>query len=314
VLLAVCSKNNLEDAFPVFERHPAMVLKGTHFAAYRINWRSKAANLRELAAELNIGLDSLVFLDDNPVERAAVRSELPDVLVPELPSDPAQYRAALLELDVFESLALTAEDRQRGRLYADQAQRREFEDSIRGASIEEYLAGLNMVVEIAPANSATLSRVAQLTNKTNQFNLTTRRYSEDDVVALRDQGSDVFGMRVTDRFGDNGLVGVAILGPLVGGGCEIDTLLLSCRVMGRGLETALLSFIAGQARALGCTTLRGRFVPTAKNAPARDCYAGHGFRLAEQLEDGSQVWELELAEQDVTTPTWLTVYAPELVA
>src|SRR5262249_34292619 len=142
------------DAMPVFERHPAMVLKREHIAAHRINWQPKAANIRELAAELNIGLDSLVFLDDNPVERAAVRAELPDVLVPELPTDPSQYRAALLELLVFDSLALTTEDRQRGKLYAEQAQRREFEASVQGASIEDYLAGLNMLVEIEPVNAS----------------------------------------------------------------------------------------------------------------------------------------------------------------
>jgi FkbH-like protein len=313
ILLAVCSKNNLDDAMPVFERHPAMVLKREHIAAQRINWQPKSANIRELAAELNIGLDSLVFLDDNPVERAAVRAELPDVLVPELPTDPSQYRAALLELLVFDSLALTTEDRQRGKLYAEQAQRREFEASVQGASIADYLAGLNMLVEIEPVNAATLPRVAQLTNKTNQFNLTTRRYSEADIVAMREGGSAVLGMRVTDRFGDNGLVGVAILGPASDGARAVDTLLLSCRVMGRGVETALLAYLAEQTRRDGATVLRGEFIPTAKNAPSADVYAQHGFTLVEQTDDGSQRWELDLTAHDVTTPAWLEVRVPELI-
>jgi len=284
-----------------------MVLKRGHIATQRINWRSKASNLREIAAELNIGLDSLVFLDDNPVERAAVRSELPEVLVPELPTDPAQYRATLLELDVFESLAVTKEDRQRGRLYTEQAQRRDFETSTHGASVEDYLSSLNMRVEIASANPANLPRIAQLTNKTNQFNMTTRRYTEADVAALQANGSDVYGMDVSDRFGDNGLVGVIILDPLDDGRREINTLLLSCRVMGRGVESALLGFIAEHARSSGASRLRGRFIPTTKNEPARDCYANHGFSAVEQVTDGSVVWELDLTRQSVHIPAWLTV-------
>jgi FkbH-like protein len=307
ILLAVCSKNNLDDALAVFDGHPSMVLKRTHIAAHRINWQPKTANIRELAAELNIGLDSLVFLDDNPVERATVRAELPEVLVPDLPSDPAFYRAALLELDVFESLGLTAEDRERGRLYAEQALRRDFEETLRGTSIEDYLAGLGMVVEIEPATSVTIPRIAQLTNKTNQFNLTTRRYTEADIVAMRDGGSDVLGLRVTDRFGDNGLVGVAILGPLEDGVRDIDTLLLSCRVMGRGVETALLAYLADQARASGATVVRGHFIPTSKNAPARDVYSSHGFRLVSEGVDEGQTWELNLANQELAAPRWLTV-------
>ena len=315
ILLAVCSKNNLEDAWPVIEHHPAMVLKPAHFAARRINWNSKAANLREIAVELNIGLDSLVLLDDNPVERAAVRAELPEVLVPELPSDAAQYRAALLDLDVFESLALTAEDRARGRLYAAQAHRRDFEASTRGVStsLDEYLSGLSMVVEIAAADSASLPRIAQLTNKTNQFNLTTRRYSEGDLSAMLAGGADVWGMRVTDRFGDNGLVGVVILEPLQDGAREIDTFLLSCRVMGRGVESALLGCAAERARATGATRLRGRFIPTAKNAPAGDCYSRHGFNLIQRLADGSEVWELDLLQRSVPVPVWLSVVAVQPV-
>lgn len=312
ILLAVCSKNNAEDALPVFDTHPAMLLRSSHFAAYRINWQPKPNNLRELAAELNIGLDSLVFIDDNPVERAAVRAELPEVLVPEWPGDPAQYRQALLELDVFESLALTDEDRNRGKLYAEQRTRREFEEASVGSSVEEYLADLQMVVEIAPASAATLPRIAQLTGKTNQFNVTTRRYTEGDLLAMQSRGYEVFGMRVTDRFGDNGLTGVAILGPVLDGAREIDTLLLSCRVMGRQVETALLDFLAERTRAEGGHVLRGDVVPTAKNEPARDCYARHDFTLLEEQANGTSVWQLDVAESAPRAPRWLTVRVPEV--
>ncbi len=310
ILLAVCSKNNREDALEVIEKHPGMVLKSEHIAAYRINWQSKVANLREIAAELNIGLDSLVFLDDNPAERALVRSELPAVLVPELPADPAEYRAALLDLDVFESLAVTSEDRQRGKMYAQQAERRKDETASSGASLGDYLAGLDIHIEIGDADSATISRIAQLTSKTNQFNVTTRRYSEADIRTMQAAGAVIQGIRVRDRFGDNGLVGVSILAPPTDGVREIDSLLLSCRVLGRGVETALLASLAKSARTSGISRLRGVFVPTPKNTPAADCFARHGFSLVEQLENGTQVWELDLAEHDLQVPSWLDVQAP----
>jgi FkbH-like protein len=307
VLLAIASKNNYADVAPVFEGHPAMVLRWSHVAAQRINWSPKAANLRELASELNIGLDSLVFLDDNPVERAAVRAEVPEVLVPDLPRDPALYRAALLELDVFESLGLTAEDRNRGKLYAEQAERRAFEASAQDGSLEDYLERLDIVVEFAPVDARTLTRVAQLTNKTNQFNMTTRRYTEGEILAMQAAGHDVVAMRVADRFGDNGLVGVAILGPLSDGIKEIDTLLMSCRVMGRGVESAFVAHLAEHARAQAATSLRGRYIPTPKNAPARDCYARLGFARAEEQPDGTEVWELDLGSQRVSVAPWLSV-------
>lgn len=307
VLLAISSKNNPEDALAVFERRPEMVLKREHFAAHRINWEPKAANIVAIAQELNIGLDSLVFLDDNPVERAKVRAELPEVLTPELPVDPAQYRQALLELDVFDTLALTNEDRRRNSLYVDQRARQELESSYAQAgSVEDYLAALQIEVEIAAVHAGTLPRVAQLTNKTNQFNLTTRRYSEAQITELLEAGAQVYAVRVLDRFGDNGLTGVAIIRPTDERIWEIDTLLLSCRVMGRGVETALLAFVLDQARQHGQAQVQGMLIPTAKNAPARDCYARHNFQLIASDPDGSERWALA-TEDTIATPTWLVV-------
>lgn len=312
ILLAICSKNNPEDALAVFNRHPGMVLKLAHFAAQRINWEPKTANIRSLAEELNIGLDSMVFLDDNPVERARVRAELPQVLVPELPTDPAQYRTALLELGAFDSLALTEEDRNRNKFYAEQKARQEYEVHYKDStSLEAYLADLQMIVEIAPATNGTLPRIAQLTNKTNQFNPTTRRYSEGQISDMIDRGYGVYSLRVKDRFGDNGLVGVAIIAPHGCEAWEVDTLLLSCRVMGRGVETALLAFIAEQARRSGVNRLQGWYLPTAKNAPVKDLYPEHRFSLVEQKQNGDQLWELDLPGAMITVPTWLAVCIEE---
>lgn len=313
ILLAISSKNNPDDVFPVFEKHPDMVLRLSHFAAHRINWEEKALNIRSIAKELNIGLDSLVFLDDSPVERAKVRAELPQVLVPELPTDPALYRSALLELGVFDTLALTEEDRNRHKLYAEQKARQDYETGFSSASVEDYLAGLEMVVDIAPANSLTMPRIAQLTNKTNQFNLTTRRYSEAQIEALQAQGSLVYSMNVKDRFGDNGLVGMAIISPSNPDTWAIDTFLMSCRVMGRGVETALLSALAAVVRDSGASRLEGWFIPTAKNDPVKDFYPRHNFTSVDEQPDGKVLYSFDLEEGEINAPGWLTVRVTTLI-
>jgi FkbH-like protein len=293
------------------------VSKSEHFAAKRINCQPKEVNIAEIARELNIGLDSLVFLDDNPVERAKVRAALPQVLTPEMPTDPAHYRRFLLELDVFDTLRLTEEDRKRNQMYAEQQARQAFEEKLGSSgSLDDYLAELQMVVEIEPANSLTLPRIAQLTGKTNQFNLTTRRYSEAQINEMQAQGVQVYGARVTDRFGDNGLTGVLIVKPKSDEVWEIDTLLLSCRVMGRGVETSLLAFLVEQAHRAGIAKIQGRFIPTAKNSPAEDCYRRHQFHELEHQEDNTTLWEIEVAEAltSLTTPTWLKVRRLEQVS
>ena len=305
ILLAISSKNNEEDVLPVFDQHDGMILRLSHFSTYRINWESKPNNIREIAKELNIGLDSLVFLDDSPVEQAKMRAELPQVLTPELPTDPAYFRNTLLDLDVFETLALTEEDRNRNQLYADQKARHEFETN--AGSLDDYLAALEMVVDIEPANEQTLPRIAQLTNKTNQFNLTTRRYSEAQITDMLSGGCEVYSMRVIDRFGDNGLVGVGILKPIDVQTWDLDTLLLSCRVMGRSIETAFIAFLADRVRQRGIRRLRAWYLPTAKNSPVKDCYRQHGFTLIQQQPDGVELWQLELAEVGIVVPNWLTI-------
>jgi FkbH-like protein len=313
ILLAVCSKNNYDDAIAVIDTHPGMLLSSRHFAALRINWNDKAQNLREIAAELNIGVEALAFLDDNPVERAAVRSSLPEVTVIELPADTLLWAQLLRDQPVFERLALSAEDERRGEYYAAQQQRRQAAGACK--TPQDFLRSLDQEVEIAALDAMSLARVAQLTQKTNQFNVTTRRYTEQQIAELAQRpGWRVYSLRLRDRFGDNGIVGVAILATKgldsmgldsMGGAAEIDTLLLSCRVIGRGVETAFLSFLCEQAAKSGCRVLRGRFAPTRKNAPSRELFASHGFEKLADDEQGS-LWELNLAAgQSVAAPSWV---------
>jgi FkbH-like protein len=308
VLLAICSKND-RDLVHAALRHPGMVLRESHFAAQRINWQPKPANLREIAAELNIGVNSLVFLDDNPVERAAVRAELPEVLCPDLPADPAYYRQCLLGLEAFDVLGVTEEDRIRNKSYAQQKSRQRFESEHRDGSLDDYLTQLETRVEITSATPAALPRLAQLTQKTNQFNLTTRRYAASEIQDLQAEGAIVLGMRVIDRFGDSGVVGLAVAVSRPCQTWELDVLLLSCRVIGRGVETALLARVADEVRDRGGTRLLGWFLPTERNAPARDCYERHGFRLQATGPDERHLWELDLVENTISVPAWIEMRA-----
>lgn len=304
ILLAICSKNNPDDAMAVLEKHPGMLLRPQHFAAMRINWADKPQNLREIARELNIGIDSLALLDDNPVERRHVRLAIPEMTVIELPPDPMGYARTLRQCPVFERLTLSAEDRERPKYYVAEKQRMEFEQS--SGSREDFLRGLRQQAEVACVSAATLPRVAQLTQKTNQFNLTTRRYSEQQISELASRPDwEVLSIRVKDRFADNGLIGVAITHDN-GIACEIDTFLLSCRVIGRSVETALLAFLAERARSRGKRELAGWFLPTKKNAPAKDFYSAHGFRVAEESDRGS-FWKLDLAGKSIQNPDWVQI-------
>jgi FkbH-like protein len=312
ILLAVCSKNNLDDAMDALDKHPGMILRSQHFAALRINWTDKSQNLREIAQELNIGIDSLAFLDDNPFEREQVRAALPEVTVIDLPQNPLEYAATVRDCPVFERLALSAEDQQRTAMYAEQRQRAGAEQSFQ--SKEDFFRFLEQEAEMDPVSDLTLARIAQLTQKTNQFNLTTRRYTEAQIAEMaKKPGWNIRSIRVRDRFGDHGLVGVAIAHDHgdhdQGEQCEIDTFLLSCRVIGRTVETALLAHIAKSAAERGCKRLIGWFLPTKKNAPARDFYSQHKFALVEQTSEGA-LWSLDLTQQEVAFPSWVKLITP----
>jgi FkbH-like protein len=311
ILLAIASKNNPADATEALTNHPGMLLRPEHFAAMRIDWNEKSQNLREIAAELNLGLDAVAFLDDNPVERQRVREEIPEAMVVELPADPMAYARAVRDFPAFERLAISEEDRQRTRYYAADKQRAALEQS--AGSREDFFRSLGQEAEIAPVDKLTLARVAQLTQKTNQFNLTTKRYTGQQIEELaRRPGWRVLSIKVRDRYADNGLVGVAITHEH-GEVCEIDTFLLSCRVIGRTVETALLAYLAEEARERGLRRLDGWFLPTKKNAPARDFYREHGFQLlAEKTPEGApgERWSLDLGSLDlaakkVRCPDWI---------
>ncbi len=275
VLLAVCSKNNEADVVEVFARRN-LPLRRADFTGWMVNWQDKADNLRTLAAQLKLGLDSFVFVDDQPAERARVRSALPEVAVPELPENPAQYVACLRERRFFETLALTDEDRHRAAAYHANEQA----DQLRtgAASLEDFLSSLEMVAEHGPFNETTLPRLEQLLARTNQWNLTTRRHNRAEILALMNQpGVLTQWFRLRDRFGDHGLVGLWIVLPRENGKWEIDSWVMSCRVIGRGLEHWMFNVLVETARRSGAQRLRAVYRPTAKNSLVAGLLPGLGF-------------------------------------
>jgi FkbH-like protein len=308
ILLAIASKNDESDALATLERHPNLRLRPHHFSAWRINWNNKAQSLREIAAELNIGIDSLAFLDDNPAERALIRQELPEVRVIDLPDDPIGYAEAVRREPAFDRLVLVDEDSERSRFYQEARQRQALQAS--SGTLEDFLRSLGMRAEISLVDGPTIGRVAQLTQKTNQFNLTTRRYGEPEIVArVTDPAWRIYTLRLRDRFGDNGLVGVAI----VHAGTttwEIDTFLLSCRVIGRTAETTLLAHLASAAQAAGARDLQGWFRPTAKNDPASQFYPSHGFTIVRTADDDT-LWQFDLQHGTIKAPPWIDCLVTE---
>lgn len=302
IILAICSKNNSTDVMEVIEHHEGMLLRPHHFAAIRINWQNKAQNLVEIAEELSISLDAIAFMDDNPFECQLVRNQLPDVTVIELPEGPMEYASLLRENPVFEKLSLSSEDRERGSYYLDQQQRNECKQN--APSLEEFYYSIQIVMDIALLTPETLARTAQLTQKTNQFNLTTRRYSEQQINEMSMKTNwRIYTMRSRDRFGDHGIVGVAIIS-FDREVCEIDTFLLSCRVIGQTLETAFLATIIEQVRAEGLQRLNGWFLPTPKNLPAKDFYESHGFKNI-SVKNDKTCWELDLRGKELVSPPWV---------
>jgi FkbH-like protein len=293
VILAVCSKNEDATARIPFRDHPEMVLKEDHIAVFVANWSDKANNLREIAATLNLGTDSLVFLDDNPVERERVRQVLPEVAVPELNEDPADYVSLLANAGYFEAIALSEEDLARADFYQANAERVSLQ---RVGNLEEYLCSLQMVATISPFKAVGRIRIAQLINKSNQFNLTTRRYSESDVEAFENDPSKFcLQVRLADRFGDNGMISVVIFDKgLDQWSC--DTWLMSCRVLGRRVEELVLAAVAEAARSAGAKRLNGTYIPTKKNGLVVEHFAKLGFTRIGDLPDGGTTWALDLAD------------------
>lgn len=277
VLLAICSKNEAAIAEAAFRDHPEMALRRDDFAAFTANWTDKATNLEAIARALNIGLDALVFVDDNPVERDQVRARLPMVAVPEMGADPAAYVAILAEGGFFEAATFTADDAARAGQYAANAARDA--EAAEAGDMDSFLKGLAMEAEAGPVTALTLARATQLINKTNQFNTTTLRRTEAEVAALMaDPAAVTLTLRLADKFGDNGIVAVALAAPSdTPGVLDLQNWVMSCRVFGRQLEEETLNLLAAAARETGAATLRAPFLPTAKNGVIRDLFERLGF-------------------------------------
>lgn len=297
IILAVSSKNTDEVAREPFEKHPEMLLKLEHIAVFQANWNDKATNIRAIAEELSLGLDSIVFLDDNPVERGLVRTLLPQVAVPELPEDPAYYTRTLSAGGYFEAIAFASEDLKRAGFYQDNAKRATLQKSVGG--VGAYLASLDMTITFQPFDATGRARIVQLINKSNQYNLTTRRYTDPE-VAEAENDPEVFTLqvRLADIFGDNGMISVVICRPSEPGVWEIDTWLMSCRVLGRKVEHMVLQEMLKHAQAAGIRTLSGAYRPTDRNKLVVDHYAKLGFSKVIEDESGLTRWELPVGDAD----------------
>ena len=277
-ILAMCSKNNEHDVFEVLRDHPHQIIRESHFSALRINWKPKHENLISLAEELNLGLDSFIFVDDSDYECGIVRRELPQVQVIQIPSKPTEIPSCLEYLSRLEILNLTQEDQNKTRMYSEERQRRTLQKETHEDGIEKYLASLNMEMEIELNSPNRISRLAQLTQKTNQFNLTTRRYSEQQIQEfIDDKNWLVACFNLTDIFGDSGVVGLALIHNQNTKNVKIDTLLMSCRVIGRNAESAFIEGLLEHLANKGVISVSAEYIPSLKNALVAEFYIKHQF-------------------------------------
>ncbi|MCM1542312.1 MAG: HAD-IIIC family phosphatase [Blautia sp.] len=295
VLLGIISKNNPQDVLDIMERHPHMVLRSDSFAVKKINWDPKDKNIADACAELNIGVDSAVFFDDNPAERELVKNMLPDVAVPDFPDRPEDLADAMTEIyhTFFEKAFVTTEDFNKTAQYAQNVRRNEFFK--RAETFEDYLKGLEMSL-IREDPGAGTERFLQLVNKTNQFNLTTVRYTAAELAGiLENPEKKAFLYRVTDKFGDNGLV-AALIADVSGNVPVIEEFVMSCRVMGRHIEHAVITDVERVLSEAGFRKLRGIYIPTAKNAPVAGLYEELGYTKCSERSDGKTEYEIEIAK------------------
>jgi FkbH-like protein len=300
VILAVSSKNDPEIARAAFAEHPEMILKLDDIAVFEASWTEKPASVQKIAAHLNINVDSLVFFDDNPFERAMMRETLPSVAVPEVPEAVELYGHCIVDAGYFESVAFTSDDVQRNSQYISNRKRQELQEE--SVDLDTFLHNLEMEIEIGAFDTRNLSRIVQLINKTNQFNLTTRRYTEAEIRRLMTENSvETFYARLRDRFGDNGIISVAITrmdGQNDKTEMEIDTWLMSCRVLGRRVEDVMLSVIVDAARRRNASALRGEYIKTPKNGLVRDHFKKLGFLPASDANDNADCMDWVLRVDD----------------
>lgn len=293
VALAICSKNNEENALLPFKKHPEMILKEKHFAIIQANWTDKASNIKHISKSLSLGLESMVFLDDNPVERAQVRQELPEVAVPELPNDPSLYVKTLLSAGYFEAISFSEEDKKRAKSYEDNSKRLKLLKS--SSNMNKFLKNLKMNITFKNFDKLGRARITQLINKSNQFNLTTKRYSENKIENLeKDKNFFTRQIRLEDKYGDNGMICVVI--------CEkqkqnwiIDAWLMSCRVLGRKVEYATLQNLIYSAKKYNIKEIIGKYIPTNRNNLVKNHYKDLGFRLKSK-KSNIELWSINTNE------------------
>ena len=287
IILAINSKNNFNDAIQVINEHPNMILRKEDFSSIMINWNNKVSNMYEIAQELNIGLDSIVFFDDDPVNRELMRTSLPDILTVELPKDSSEYVNTLHELPEFSMFEITDEDSKRSEMYAQQQIRKEFEIST--PNLEDLLRNLSLELTIKKSNNFTNPRISQLILKTNQFNLTTKRYTAEDILNFTNDENIIVGCaQVKDKFGDHGITGVFIIKKLNSSEWFLDTFLLSCRIIGREIEKGILNYIINEAKKNGIKIIKSQYVRTEKNMPIQDFLPNCGFKQINNF------WEYDL--------------------
>lgn len=294
VILTVCSKNNEIDVLEAWEKNPFIRLKKEQFAAYRINWVDKATNIKALAEELNIGLDSFVFIDDNPTERELIKQMLPMVAVPDFPDQPYELPIFFRQIveDYFKVYSVTDEDKKKTAQYKANAQRAQAQSAF--TDFGAFLESLNIQITVEVANEFNLQRIAQMTQKTNQFNLTTHRYTDADVREFIENGWKVWCISVADKFGDNGITGVIMVKP----DGEIDTFLLSCRILGKGIEIAFVKKIFTLLAEDGFTELKAQYLPTTKNVQVKAFWEKVGFFCTAETTEGEKAYVLKLKDAD----------------
>jgi FkbH-like protein len=308
VILAICSKNNTCDALEVMEQHPHMLIRPSMISCYRINWDDKPKNMLQISAELNIGLDAMMFADDTPSEREMMRATLPDVEVLELPEDASCFADTLKKCTRFWPLQLTKDDAAKGVFFSRERLRRESKEL--AENVEDYLVNSKISITIAEADAPSLPRITQLFNKTNQFNLTTKRYSDSDLEKLaRNQDNHIFYMSMKDAYGDYGIIATALIA-----GATVDSFVLSCRAFGKRAENAFLIYLLQYLKDLGHKQVFGRSVPSKKNAMTKDFYQALGFVLEKQ-DGNDSLWRFDLDKDLPKTPRWIAVHAgPRLPA
>lgn len=295
IILAICSKNNEEDILEVWEKNPFNLVNSKHVSAHRINWNNKADNIKEIIQELNIGADSVVFIDDNPTEREIVKHYLPEVAVPEFPKHPyllPDFSKYIIE-SYFRNYNVTEEDQKKTEQYKLRSARAKAQESF--SDISEYLRSLDIEIQIQTLNDFNIERISQMTQKTNQFNLTTHRYDVPTIRSMHESGSLIYTASVKDKFGDNGITGLMIVNTnKQNATAQIDTYLLSCRILGKGIEDAFFQFIINNLYALGYKEVEASFIPTSKNAQVSNFCERQGFEVVKQNETGAKYYSKKL--------------------